>query len=306
MIAHPKVDPVTGELFALSYDVVQKPYLRYFHFSPDGRKSPDVEIPLAEPTMMHDFGITENYVVIPDQQVVFKLLEMIRGGSPVVYDKNKVSWFGIMDKNAKDASGMKWIEVPDCFCFHLWNTWEEPDSDEIVVVGSCMTPADSIFNESEESLNSVLSEIRLNLKTGKSTCHPIVSEENQVNLEAGMVNKNKLGRKTQYAYLALAEPWPKVSGFAKVDLSTGEMKKYIYGKQKYGGEPLFLSRSPDAEREDDGYILVFVHDEKEWNSELQIVNAMNLKLEASVKLPSRVPYGFHGTFVSSKELENQA
>ncbi|KAI4366020.1 hypothetical protein MLD38_021949 [Melastoma candidum] len=306
MIAHPKVDPVTRELFALSYDVVQKPYLRYFCFSPDGTKSPDVEIPLAEPTMMHDFGITENYVVIPDQQVVFKLLEMIRGGSPVVYEKNKVSRFGILDKNAKDASGMKWIEVPDCFCFHLWNTWEEPESDEVVVVGSCMTPADSIFNESEESLNSVLSEIRLNLKTGKSTCRPIGSEAKQVNLEAGMVNRNKLGRKTQYAYLALAEPWPKVSGFAKVDLSTGEMKKYIYGEQKYGGEPLFLPRSPDTEREDDGYILAFVHDEKEWKSELQIVNAMNLQLEASVELPSRVPYGFHGTFVSSKELENQA
>ncbi|KAI4390174.1 hypothetical protein MLD38_002313 [Melastoma candidum] len=307
MIAHPKVDPVTRELFALSYDVVQKPYLRYFHFSPDGKKSPDVEIPLAEPTMMHDFGITENFVVIPDQQVVFKLPEMIRGGSPVIYDKNKVSRFGVMRKNAKNASEVKWIEVPDCFCFHLWNTWEEPESDEVVVVGSCMTPADSIFNESEENLKSVLSEIRLNLKTGKSMRLPIIAEAEQVNLEAGMVNKNKLGRKTQFAYLALAEPWPKVSGFAKVDLSTGEIKKHIYGEQKYGGEPLFLPRSPAAsEKEDDGYVLAFVHDEKECKSELQIVNATTLQLEASIQLPSRVPYGFHGTFVSSKELENQA
>ncbi|KAG5000509.1 9-cis-epoxycarotenoid dioxygenase NCED1, chloroplastic [Glycine soja] len=305
MIAHPKLDPVTNNLHALSYDVVQKPYLKYFRFSPDGVKSPDVEIPLKEPTMMHDFAITENFVVVPDQQVVFKLSEMITGGSPVVYDKNKVSRFGILDKNAKDANDMKWIDAPECFCFHLWNAWEEPENDEIVVIGSCMTPADSIFNECEESLKSILSEIRLNLKTGKSTRKPIISESEQVNLEAGMVNRNKLGRKTKFGYLALAEPWPKVSGFAKVDLFSGEVKKYMYGEERFGGEPLFLPNGVDGD-EDDGHILAFVHDEKEWKSELQIVNAKTLKLEASVKLPSRVPYGFHGTFIHSKDLRKQA
>lgn len=306
MIAHPKVDPVDGDLYALSYDVVQKPYLKYFRFSPNGVKSPDVEIPLAEPTMMHDFAITENFVVVPDQQVVFKLGELIRGGSPVVYNKEKVSRFGVLPKNAKDASEMKWIEAPECFCFHLWNAWEEPESDEVVVIGSCMTPADSIFNECEENLKSVLSEIRLNLKTGVSTRRPIIDESEQVNLEAGMVNRNKLGRKTRFAYLALAEPWPKVSGFAKVDLFSGEVKKYMYGEQRFGGEPLFLPKDPNSENEDDGYILTFVHDEKEWKSELQIVNAMDLKLEATIQLPSRVPYGFHGTFIHSKELKKQA
>lgn len=305
MIAHPKLDPVSGEMFALSYDVIQKPYLKYFRFAPDGTKSDDVEINISEPTMMHDFAITENFVVIPDQQVVFKMSEMISGGSPVVYDKDKVSRFGILDKYATDGSGIKWVEVPECFCFHLWNAWEEPETDEVVVIGSCMTPADSIFNECDEGLESVLSEIRLNLKTGKSSRKPIVAPENQVNLEAGMVNKKFLGRKSQFAYLAIAEPWPKVSGFAKVDLSSGQVKKFIYGDHKYGGEPLFLPRD-GAEREDDGHILAFVHDEKTWKSELQIVNAMTLELEASIKLPSRVPYGFHGTFMSANDLATQA
>ncbi|KAG9159215.1 hypothetical protein Leryth_027689 [Lithospermum erythrorhizon] len=306
MIAHPKLDPVSGELFALSYDVIQKPYLKYFRFSTNGSKSDDVEIPVSEATMMHDFAITENFVVIPDQQVVFKLSQMISGGSPVVYDKEKVSRFGVLSKYAEDASGIKWIEVPDCFCFHLWNSWEEPETDEIVVIGSCMTPPDSIFNECDENLKSILSEIRLNLKTGKSIRKSIIKNlEDQVNLEAGMVNKNKLGRKTKYAYLAIVEPWPKVSGFAKVDLFTGEVKKYIYGDEKYGGEPMFVPRDVNSEAEDDGHILCFVHDEKTSKSELRIVNAMSMELEALVKLPSRVPYGFHGTFISAKDLAIQ-
>lgn len=305
MIAHPKLDPVTGEMFALSYDVVHKPYLKYFKFSKQGEKSPDVEIPLPVPTMMHDFAITENFVVVPDQQVVFKLQEMIKGGSPVIYDKDKMSRFGILPKDAKNSDDMVWVESPETFCFHLWNAWEEPESDEIVVIGSCMTPPDSIFNECDENLKSVLSEIRINLKTRKSTKRSILQESDQVNLEAGMVNREKLGRKTRFAYLAIAEPWPKVSGFAKVDLTTGEIKKFCYGGERYGGEPFFLP-SGNSEREDDGYILAFVHDEKTWKSELQIVNAMTMEMEASVKLPSRVPYGFHGTFVSSKDLAQQA
>ncbi|XP_074319191.1 9-cis-epoxycarotenoid dioxygenase NCED2, chloroplastic-like [Silene latifolia] len=307
MIAHPKVDPVTGELFALSYDVIKKPYLKYFRFNAeDGSKSPDVDIKLETPTMMHDFAITQNCVIIPDSQVVFKLQEMIRGGSPVVYDKQKVSRFGILPKYATDANDMQWIEVPECFCFHLWNAWEEPETDEIVVIGSCMTPADSIFNECDDNLSSVLSEIRLNRKTGKSTRREILSASDQMNLEAGMVNRNMLGRKTRYAYLAIAEPWPKVCGFAKVDLLTGQVTKFIYGDDKYGGEPLFLPRDENSNGEDDGHILAFVHDEDKWTSELQIVNAATMEVVATVAMPSRVPYGFHGTFIPATHLQTQA
>jgi 9-cis-epoxycarotenoid dioxygenase len=306
MIAHPKVDPVSKEMFSLSYDVIKKPYLKYFHISPEGNKSPDIEIPLNEPTMIHDFAITENNIIIPDQQVVFKLQEMIQGGSPVVLDKEKVSRFGILPKYASDASEMRWVDVPDCFCFHFWNAWEEPESDEIVVLGSCMSPADSIFNDSEMMLKSVLTEIRLNLRTGASTRRPVLSSTNHMNLEVGMVNKNKLGRRSRYAYLAIAEPWPKVSGFAKVDLLTRNVQRFIYGESKFGGEPYFLSFESNSGREDDGYILSYVHDEEASESELLIINATAMKLEATVKLPSRVPYGFHGTFIESKELETQA
>lgn len=49
-IAHPKVDSVISELFVLSYNVIHKPYLKYFHFDPIiGIKSTDVAINLAQP-----------------------------------------------------------------------------------------------------------------------------------------------------------------------------------------------------------------------------------------------------------------
>ncbi|PHU22778.1 hypothetical protein BC332_07885 [Capsicum chinense] len=76
-------------------------------FSKDGKKSNDVEIPVEDPIMMHYFTITEKFIIIPDQQVVFKISKMIRGGSSVVYDKENVSRFGVMEKYGKDNLGLK-------------------------------------------------------------------------------------------------------------------------------------------------------------------------------------------------------
>ncbi|VFQ81557.1 unnamed protein product [Cuscuta campestris] len=306
MIAHPKLDPESGELFALSYHVAQKPYLKYFKVSPSGKKSPDVEIPIDVPTMTHDFAITENHVIIPDQQLVFRIQAMVSGGSPVNYDKEKKSRFGILKKTAETGEDITWVESPDTCSLHIWNAWEEPENQEIVVICSCMTPPDSIFNESKEDPKITLTEIRLNPTTGESRKRRIILETEQINLEVGTVNRNRVGRKTQYAYLAIAEPWPKVLGFAKVDLESGELKKYLYGEGRYGGEPFFVGREEEGDnKEDEGHILSFVHDEKTWESELQIVDGVSLELQATVKLPSRVPYGFHGTFISAKDLQTQ-
>jgi 9-cis-epoxycarotenoid dioxygenase len=37
-----------------------------------------------------------------------------------------------------------------------------------------------------------------------------------------------------------------------------------------------------------------------------VVNARDMREEAAVKLPGRVPYGLHGTFISGEDLQRQA
>lgn len=298
MIAHPKIDPHTGELFSLSYNVLSAPYLKYLIFGADGEKKAEVPITLPEAAMTHDFAITENFVVIPDQQIVFRLKEMLTGGSPVVLDPKKTPRFGVMPKYATSEAELQWIEVPDCFFFHLYNAWE--DGDEVVVIGSSMTPADIIFKTSEVP-RALLTEVRLNRVTGKASKRELSS----LNLEVGKMNPNFVGVKTQFMYLAIVEPWPKVSGIAKVDLRTGEVvARYNYGARRFGGEPVFVPRTADA-AEDDGYLLAFCHDEESGLSELLVLDAASPTLApvASVKLPSRVPYGFHGTFISAADLQ---
>jgi carotenoid cleavage dioxygenase len=60
------------------------------------------------------------------------------------------------------------------------------------------------------------------------------------------------------------------------------------------------SSSPDA-AEDDGVLMGFVYDRLTDRSELATIDARPLRDIASIKLPHRVPAGFHGNWVPSTD-----
>ncbi|CAA2985690.1 probable carotenoid cleavage dioxygenase 4, chloroplastic [Olea europaea subsp. europaea] len=68
----------------------------------------------------------------------------------------------------------------------------------------------------------------------------------------------------------------------------------IMASRLYGEEP----NNPSAD-EDDGYVVSYVHNESTGESRFLVMDAKppNLDIVAAVKLPRRVPYGFHGIFV---------
>lgn len=59
--------------------------------------------------------------------------------------------------------------------------------------------------------------------------------------------------------------------------------------------------------EDDGFLLVYVRYEDEGVSKLHVYDAATMAATplAVVALPARVPYGFHGTFVTEAQMKAQ-
>ena len=99
---------------------------------------------------------------------------------------------------------------------------------------------------------------------------------------------------------------PAFEGINKYDLKTGRCEAHLFGKKRFGGEPVFVAR-PGGTDEDDGWVITFVYDEIEGTSEMIVVDAKNITAAplARVMVPSRVPYGFHGAWVANDRLENQ-
>ncbi|KAK4747971.1 hypothetical protein SAY87_014557 [Trapa incisa] len=306
MTAHPKVDPETGEAFGFRYGPIP-PFLTYFRFGPNGEKHADVPIfSLTRPGFMHDFAITKKYAIFGDIQIGMNPIGMIEGGSPVGTDSGKVPRIGIIRRYAKDDSEMRWFEVPGFNLMHTINAWDE-DDDTVVLIGPNMMSVEHTL-ERMDLVHAQVEMVRIDLRTGVVSRQPLSAW----NLDFAVINPAYLGRRNRFVYAGVGDPMPKISGVVKLDLTiSGDRRECtaaarLFGSGCFGGEPFFVARDPnDPEaEEDDGYVVTYVHDENAGESRFLVMDAKSPELEvvASVKLPRRVPYGFHGIFVRESDL----
>nr|ABY60887.1 carotenoid cleavage dioxygenase 4 [Osmanthus fragrans] len=308
MTAHPKVDPDTGEAFAFRYGPM-RPFLTFFRFNADGTKQPDVPIfSMTSPSFLHDFAITKKYAIFPEIQIGMNPMEMMAGGSPVGANPGKVPRLGVIPRYAKDESEMKWFDVPGFNIIHAINGWDEDDGDTIVLVAPNILSVEHTL-ERMDLIHASVEKVKIDLKTGIVSRHPVSSR----NLDFAVINPAYVGKKNKYVYAAIGDPMPKISGVVKLDVSVSDSDRCdcivasrLYGESCFGGEPFFVAKEPNnpSAEEDDGYVVSYVHNEKTGESRFLVMDAKspNLDIVAAVKLPRRVPYGFHGLFVSENDL----
>nr|WQF66838.1 carotenoid cleavage dioxygenase CCD4.2 [Verbascum giganteum] len=308
MTAHPKIDHQTGETFAFRYGPMP-PFLTFFRINSNGEKQPDVPIfSMTSPSFLHDFAITKKYAIFNEIQIGMNPVEMISGGSPVAANAGKVPRIGVIPRYAKDESGMRWFEVPGFNVIHAINAWDEDDGDTVVMVAPNILSVEHTL-ERMELIHASIEKVKIDLKTGRVSRQPISTR----NLDFGVINPAFVGKKNKYVYAAVGDPMPKVSGVVKLDVSVSEgdrrdciVASRLFGPGCFGGEPFFVSREPENPNadEDDGYVVTYVHNENNNESRFLVMDAKspNLDIVAAVRLPRRVPYGFHGIFVSQKDL----
>ncbi|KAK3948012.1 retinal pigment epithelial membrane protein-domain-containing protein [Pseudoneurospora amorphoporcata] len=94
------------------------------------------------------------------------------------------------------------------------------------------------------------------------------------------------------------------------------IKIFTFPPNHYAQEARFVSRH-NGIAEDDGWLLTYVFDESQIDEEsgecgqgakskLWVIDAKGMKeVVAMIRLPQRVPYGFHGTWFSEKEVLGQ-
>ncbi|KAL6212556.1 hypothetical protein ACLB2K_017774 [Fragaria x ananassa] len=335
--SHPKKAPNSGELVVMGTDA-RKPYYVLGVISADGKKVlHKVDLKFKRSVFSHDIGVTPQYNVIIDHPLTMDFKRLIMGGEFMKYVKEEYARIGVMPRYG-DAESVKWFEVQTNCTFHILNCFE--DANQVIVRGcralTSIAPGPDSgtyewfskgFNFAGDHHDSAevgylfthLYEWRLNMLSGEVEERKLTGSE--YSMDFPFINEQFTGLKHKYGYTQVIDSrasslcgMTKYGSLAKIYLEKSNSTKFGEGR---GGNLLpkveyhkfednnFCTGSVFVPRiggikEDDGWIITFVHNEGTDVTQVHIIDAQDFGGEAiaTLTMPQRVPYGFHGTFVS--------
>ena len=294
--AHPHLDPATGELHAICYEGMDPTTVRHVVVGPDGKVTREKPVRVADGPSIHDTAITQRYVLVLDLPVTFSMEAAMAGrGFPYRWNPAHPARVGLLPR-AGTQDDIIWCDVDPCYVFHVANAYDQADGKVILDVVAHAT----MFADSEagpDSKASAFERWTIDPETRRVT-RTVIDPDPQ---EFPRPDERRFGRPYRYAYcmaLPVREEFVGATRLYKHDLEIGTRLVHDFGPKRYPGEFVFVPAYADA-AEDEGWLIGLVIDMNDETTELVILNAGDFEGEAQarVKIPHRIPPGFHGNWV---------
>lgn len=141
--AHVRIDPVTGEMFAFGYEAagLASTTIAYVIVDRDGHLVREQWFDAPYCAMMHDFTITENYVLFPIYPTTADLARLQAGGDHWVHHQELDSWLGVMPRYG-DVADLRWFRGPKgVSCYHMMNAFE--DAAGVIHFDQCLSDSNA-------------------------------------------------------------------------------------------------------------------------------------------------------------------
>jgi len=301
--AHPKIDPVTGEMVWFAYGVGETPLsagMSYGVTAADGTvvRRDDFQAPFS--AMVHDFMTTENHVLFPVMPLTGSLQRAMNGLPPFAWEPEKGSHVGVMRRDG-DVGSIRWFNTSACYVFHPLNSWEEGDRIFCDVMRYDVAP---LFPKADGSPGDRSAARLVRWTFDLAGASDAIKEEplDDLDGEFPRVDPRVETRKHRHGWYA-ADPrgskTVRMNAIAHLDLATGRRQLYELDAGDATSEPVFTPRSAAAD-EGDGWITAVVYRAGEDRSDLLVFEAQDIAAGpiATAQVPRRVPFGFHGNWVS--------
>ncbi|MGH9092091.1 MAG: carotenoid oxygenase family protein [Acidimicrobiales bacterium] len=299
MTAHPRIDPVTGEMVVFRYDLTE-PYLTWAAIAADGTVArPATVVPEVDRSIMvHDFTITEHYVVFVMGPAVFDLDALTSGGSLLQYRPELGTRVLLVPRDG--LSPTVTFELEAFWVWHFANAYEEagPDGGTRVVVDFPWWGRLGLAVKDEGPAPGAFSRLVLDAAGGSHT----LTHLDELKTEFPRIDDRLTGR--PHRYLTVGGD---VGAGAEL-LTRGEHNRLLRYDMVAGttvdhdprasvGEVVFAPREGST-GELDGYYLTFGTSLDDGRSALYVWDAGEFPSapRARVLVPTRVPNGLHGNW----------
>jgi carotenoid cleavage dioxygenase len=304
--AHPKIDPVTGDLvfFAYNADGPISPAMAFGVVDRAGRlrRHERFEAPYA--AMVHDFAITAHHVLFPVLPLTGSL-ERARRGLPVYgWEPDRGAAIGVMPRTG-GAADLRWFRGDACYAFHIMNAWEEGG---VIIAEAIVFDQPPFFPRADGAPGDPGKQrgrlTRWRLDPAAATDRFAQSPVDDLVGEFPRIDERRTGLRHRHGWFACAggrSPTPALDGLAHIDHGSGSRRTWWLAPGDAISEPVF---APRGAGEGDGWLLAVASKAETGRSELLVFEAGDIAPGpiAAIALPHRIPAGFHGSWVAAEDL----
>jgi carotenoid cleavage dioxygenase len=301
--AHPKLDPVSGEMVWFAYgvgDTGLSPGMSYGVTDRTGKvtRRDDFQAPFS--SMVHDFMVTENHVLFPILPLTGSLERAMKGLPAFAWEPQKGSYVGVMRRDG-DVASIRWFNTEACYVFHPMNAWEADGKLFCDVMRYDVAP---LFPKADGSPGDRAAARLVRWTFDLAGASDAIREEplDDLDGEFPRVDPRHETRAYRHGWYA-ADPSGsgtiRQGAIAHIDHATGKRQTYELNAGDMTSEPVFAPRSAEAP-EGDGWLTAVVWRAAENRSDLLVFEALDVAKGpiAVAHVPRRVPFGFHGNWAS--------
>jgi carotenoid cleavage dioxygenase len=301
--AHPKLDPVSGEMVWFAYGVGETPLSAGMSYGVTDRTGQVVrrdEFQAPYLSMVHDFMVTETHVLFPVLPLTGSLERAMRGLPAFAWEPEKGAFVGVMRRDG-DVADIRWFNTEACYVFHPLNAWEEGDKLYCDVMRYDAAP---LFPKADGSPGQKAAARLVRWTFDLAGASDAIKQEplDDLDGEFPRVDPRVETRRHRHGWLAAdttGSATIRMNALVHLDLETGRRQIHEFGPGDGTSEPVFAPR-PGGTEEGDGWLTAVVYRAAEDRSDLLIFDALDLAKGpiATAQVPRRVPFGFHGNWAA--------
>ncbi len=306
MSAHPKIDPVNGDMLFHAY-MASGPFsddLGLYRVNRDGHMVESHLFKAPYSAMVHDFAVTENYILFPVMPITGDLGRAMEGKPPFAWEPERATQVGVMPRTGTPED-IVWLEGDACYVFHFMNA---RDKDGVITLEACHFDSPPLFPMADGTptppnihpslarwtidLNEANPRVKMNYLADHGAEFPVIDPRFAMrDYQHGWYTSSDRSIPAR-----IPDSDVVYNAIVHFDVKNHTADSYAF-EHGYVAEPMFVPRSADA-AEGEGYVLCCVYDIPTNTSALCVFDAQNISAGPMGKawVSHRVPVSFHGTW----------